>query len=46
MPLIPALRGRGRQISEYKASLIYKVSSRDIQRTPVLKNQKKKKEEE
>jgi hypothetical protein len=28
MPLIPALGSRGRQISEFKASLVYKVSSR------------------
>jgi hypothetical protein len=35
--------GRGRQISEFEASLVYKVSSRTvraIQRNPVLKNQK------
>jgi hypothetical protein len=35
--------GRGRQISEFKASLVYKVSSRTaraIQRNPVSKNQK------
>ena len=34
--------GRGRQISEFKASLVYKVSSRTasaIQRNHVLKNQ-------
>jgi hypothetical protein len=40
------LGGRGRQISEFEASLVYKVSSRTaraIQRNPVLKNQKKKK---
>jgi hypothetical protein len=39
------LGGRGRQISEFKASLVYRVSSRTaraIQRNPVLKNQKKK----
>jgi uncharacterized protein (DUF488 family) len=38
--------GRGRQISEFKASLVYRVSSRTaraIQRNPVSKNQKKKK---
>ena len=38
--------GRSRRISEFKASLVYKVSSRTaraIQRNPVLKNQKKKK---
>jgi hypothetical protein len=36
--------GRGRQISEFEASLIYKVSSRTaraIQRSPVSKNQNK-----
>jgi hypothetical protein len=35
------LGGRGRQISEFKASLVYKVSSRTakaIQRNPVSKN--------
>jgi hypothetical protein len=35
------LEGRGRQISEFEASLIYKVSSRTaraIQRNPVSKN--------
>jgi hypothetical protein len=40
------LGGRGRWISEFKASLVYKVSSwtaRAIQRNPVSKNQKKKK---
>jgi hypothetical protein len=38
--------GRGRQISEFQASLVYKVSSRTAratQRNPVSKNQKKKK---
>jgi hypothetical protein len=36
--------GRGRRISEFEASLVYKVSSRTaIQRNLVLKNQKKKK---
>jgi hypothetical protein len=37
MPLIPAL-GRGRWISEFEASLVYKVSSRTAratQRNPV-----------
>jgi hypothetical protein len=41
--------GRGRWISEFEASLVYKVSSRTaraIQRSPVSKNQKKKKERE
>jgi hypothetical protein len=41
------LGGRGRQISEFKASLVYRVSSRTargIQRNPVSKNQKKKKQ--
>jgi hypothetical protein len=40
-PLIPALGGRGRQISEFEASLVYRVSSRTAratQRNPVLKN--------
>jgi hypothetical protein len=39
--------GRGRQISEFKASLVYKVSSRTaraIQRNPVLKQTKTKKQ--
>jgi hypothetical protein len=37
------LGGRGRQISEFEASLVNKVSSRTaraIQRNPVSKNQK------
>jgi hypothetical protein len=40
------LGGKGRWISEFEASPVYKVSSRTarvIQRTPVWKNQKKKK---
>jgi hypothetical protein len=40
------LGGRGRWISEFEASLVYKVSSRTAratQRNPVSKNQKKKK---
>jgi hypothetical protein len=40
------LVGRDRQISEFEASLVYKVSfrtARAIQRNPVSKNQKKKK---
>jgi hypothetical protein len=39
------LGGRGRQISEFKASLVYKVSSmtaRAIQRNPVSKKTKQK----
>jgi hypothetical protein len=39
------LGGRGRWISEFKASLVYRVSSRTvkaIQRNPVSKNQKQK----
>jgi hypothetical protein len=39
------LGGRGRQISEFEASLVYKVSSRTaraIQRNPVSKKQNKK----
>jgi hypothetical protein len=38
------LGGRGRRISEFKASLVYRVSSRTaraIQRNPVLKNKTK-----
>jgi hypothetical protein len=38
------LGGRGRWISEFEVSLVYKVSSRTAratQRNPVLKNQKK-----
>jgi hypothetical protein len=41
-PLIPG--GRGRRISEFKASLVYNVSSRTaraIQRNPVSKNKNK-----
>jgi hypothetical protein len=41
------LGGRGRRISEFEASLVYKVSSRTakaLQRNPVSKNQKRKKE--
>ena len=44
-PLIPALGGRGRQISEFEAILVYKVSSRTaraIQRNPVSKKNKNK----
>jgi hypothetical protein len=39
------LGGRGRQISEFQASLVYRVSSRTaraIQRNPVLEKKKKK----
>jgi hypothetical protein len=42
------LGGRGRQISEFKASLVYRMSSRTAratQRNPVLKKKKKKKKE-
>jgi hypothetical protein len=41
-------RGRGRQISEFKASLVYRMSSRmarATQRNPVSKKHKKKKSE-
>jgi hypothetical protein len=44
MPLIQHLGGRDRQISEFQASLIYKVSSRTVratQRNPVSKEKKK-----
>jgi hypothetical protein len=43
------LGGRGRRISEFEASLVYKVSSRTaraIQRNPVSKNQKKERKKE
>jgi hypothetical protein len=43
------LVGRGRRISEFEASLVYKVSSRiarATQRNPVLKTKKKKKKRE
>jgi hypothetical protein len=42
------LGGRGRQISEFEASLVYRVRSRTaraIQRNPVSKNKKTKKKE-
>ena len=42
-PLIPALGSRGRWISELKASLVYRVSSRTAratQRNPVSKETK------
>jgi hypothetical protein len=41
------LGGRGRWVSEFEASLVYRVSSRTAratQRNPVSKNQKKKEE--
>jgi hypothetical protein len=40
------LEGRGRQISEFEISLVYKASSRKarvIQRNPVLKKKERKK---
>jgi hypothetical protein len=43
------LGGRGRQISEFEASLVYRVSSRTArttQRNPVLKKKKKKTKKE
>ena len=43
--MIPVLGGKGRQISEFKASLVYKVSARTAratQRNHVSKNQKPK----
>jgi hypothetical protein len=42
------LGGRGRQISEFEASLVYKVSSRTAratQRNPVSKKKKREREE-
>jgi hypothetical protein len=47
MPLIPALGRQRQRISEFKASLVYKVSSRTAratQKNPVSKKTKKKKE--
>jgi hypothetical protein len=44
MSLIPALGGRCKQISEFEASLVYKVSSRAaraMHRNPVSKNKNK-----
>jgi hypothetical protein len=44
MPLIQLSGGRGRRISEFEASLVYKVSSRTArttQRNPVSKNNNK-----
>jgi hypothetical protein len=41
------LGGRGRQISEFKASLVYKLSfrtARATQRNPVSKNKRKEEE--
>jgi hypothetical protein len=41
--------GRGRRISEFEASLVYKVSSRTaraIQRNPVSKNHKNKQQQQ
>jgi hypothetical protein len=46
MPLNPPLGGSGRWISEFEASLIYKLNSRtarDIQRNPVSKQNKNQK---
>jgi hypothetical protein len=43
-PLIPALGGRGRWISEFEASLVYRVSSRTgYTEKPCLEKPKKKK---
>ena len=47
MPLTQHLGGRDRWISEFKASLVYKVSSRTagaIQRNPVSKKEKQNKQ--
>ena len=44
MPLIPTLRGKSRQISEFEVSLVYRVGSRpgrDIQRNLVSKRKTK-----
>jgi hypothetical protein len=37
------LGGRGRQISEFEASLVYRVTARATQRNPVSKNKKQNK---
>jgi hypothetical protein len=45
MLLIPALGGRGRRISEFEISLVYRVSCRiavATQKNPVSKKKKKK----
>ena len=47
MPLIPALGRKGRQISEFEGSLVYRVSSRTAratQRNLVSKNQNQNKQ--
>ena len=49
MTLMRGGGGRGRWISEFKASLVYRVNSRTaraIQRNPVSKKKKKKKRKE
>ena len=46
MVLVQHLGARGRQISEFEASMVYRVSSRTVrttQRNPVLKNKTKQK---
>ena len=46
MPLIPALGRQRQRISEFQASLVYRVSSRATratQRNPVLRKERKKK---
>jgi hypothetical protein len=45
MPLIPSLERQRQAISEFEASLVYRVSSRTakaIQRNPVSRKKKKK----
>jgi hypothetical protein len=47
MPLFPALKGRDKWISEFEASLVYRVSyrtARAIQRNPVSKTGGEKKD--
>jgi len=49
IPVIPALRGRGWGMSEFKVSLFYRVSSRTasvIQRNPVFEKQENKRKKE
>jgi hypothetical protein len=39
-PLIPALGGRGRKISEFEASLVYRVNSRTVRQYRETRSQK------
>jgi hypothetical protein len=49
MPLIPEHGGRGRRISEFEASLVYRVSyrtARAVQKNSVSKNQQPKQQQQ